>query len=370
MIDALLKSQWFWATSATGSAALSTIAYLFTIHGTAESTNFIHLYSTAGMLSAWLNTILFFLPEHYPVLHRRSSVLAVYAGASSLVFVIVYLLFSAIPTLPQFGFVLVVLLPILYANAYGHHLRAQNYVGVFSRTILLNLLLLLAALPAWWKREPAFLYTATAVLLPLGLIHWATSVFFRIDTETKCAPKIPLFRALLNPSVPVLERTLWDQFILLNFGRAELTFWFYAFSRMISFLGNISYSFSTQSALGDREKDLKLEVAWAFLFSIGLLIAVGSNSSLANNLPLLLGQAFSWLLAASLLASFEKARSTYGFLLITALLDFTARVCLFFASDSLASYNLGALILVCFCASILGLRTYLQSERHEFPSTN
>lgn len=358
-----LRSRGAWATFSTSIAALSTVAYLFSFHGHSAANEFIHLYSTVGMLSAWLNTILFFYPEHSQKLYRRSWAFSIYLGSVALASVICFLVFGLLPSLLQLGFVFSLFLPILAAPAYGFHLRKGSYPAVLGRGIVLNFLFFLAALPGWILHQPEIVYAATALILPLGIGYWVLSPFFSVHSGRDMEFKIPAHRVLLNPSSPVLERTITDQYFLLQFQRADFTFWFYALSRMISFAGNIFYSVATQTSLDSGAKQQRLTKIWLLLFlvAIGNLVTQFANQA---EFSVLLGQAYFWLLAATLLTYFERRTPRYEYFMVLGLVDFAGRILLSMRSDW-PQFAQGLSLLVAFGGAVaLGVFAY-ESRRQK-----
>lgn len=303
-----------WAIASTASAAASTLAYLAVIHGDPGANAFIHLYSTVGMASAWLNTALFFYPERARFLYSRRGAFAAAFAAFCFCLALVRALFELVPTLYEAGFVAALLLPILYAPAYGFHFRAGNYRAVYGRGIALNLAYLAAVLPAAIFNNISLLYPVTAVILPCGLAYWLASDFFRAGAP-RAGMTAPLAavsgaRALANPALPVLDRVLWDQYALIRFAIADFTFWLYALGRVISFSGNVLFSYSTQESLRGETRARGLALAWLAGVA-GALGLLGLGEQAGAQAPFLLGQYSSWLLAASLLREFESPGKSY-----------------------------------------------------------
>lgn len=311
-----------WAFTATLTGALATLTYLLSAHGQPWAAEFIQLYSSLGIVSGWMNALLYFIVPRSLFFQTRK--------ASLLFWGIAYI--SAASTFRQLfhhdidflrgSFLAVNLLPVLYANAFGLEFYEGNYPWPYKRVVTFNSLLLLAGIAAYMlHRSESGLYGWTlAVGVPMALI-WTIDRWNRIDVP---AQRSGLLHPLLNPSLPVLERTLWDQFVLARLDIAKWSLPIYLLGRVVTFTGNVIYSYfiSTNSRVHRSARRGPGRWVWLVMF-IAAAAAAGAVRFAWS--AFLLGQIFSWLITTILSSEYDSESKIYPRLVGVWLLDLAIR---------------------------------------------
>jgi hypothetical protein len=355
-------SRFAWALASTLSSSCSTLLALLLFRKSGAATDFVHLYSTVAMTSACINSYIFLggtfcLPAR---LRLQGVVAALCAGIIS--FTLLFLLFRFVPTLSQAGFTITYLIPILFAPAYRTAFRHLEFARAYGRTIILNAAYLCGAIAGLLAGDPEVIYPATALILPFAAAAWILDPFFLSGDSTLESKEDA--RHLANPSIILLERTMYDQTALIQGGVPGFTWLYYLASRGISFVGTVFFTFSTESAMSRTGKGggHLWSILWGLVACCALLMAIATWSHLDLKWILVLSQFCGWALCNQAISEFDAKRG-YWKIMAFASLDAVLRwVSLqLFAGDG---ENLArALLLFIFLLSIvrLGSRNSIRS---------
>jgi len=346
-----------WAFSATLSAASSTVIYLLFAHGQPWAANFIQLYSTMGMVAGWMNALIYFISPRSFFLQSRQGAILCMAIAILLTKLFFQLAFAHAFGWNEFFFVFSGLIPVLYANAFGVEFYEGNYPWVYRRTVLYNISLLFVALLAWFftpSQEGLFHWTGIVGLV--WLIVWNYDRWNTIDVP-KVRPQS--LRPWLNPSLPILERTLWDQWVLARLGALDWSFWIYLIGRVITFSGNVAYSYlwSTNSKAHRSRRNVPA-ISWAIIL-IAVPVALGGLRYVWC--AFLLGQLFSWLITTELTSEYSSENTRYGKFLMIWALDLAWRGLALALSNSPDEY--GRFVVTSGLLGIVGMTVFLTKRR-------
>ena len=323
-----------WAFLSTFSAALSTAAYLYFIHRAPWAAEFIQLYSTLGMVSGWLNALIYYLSPRSIFLQSRRAAVMFYVGAIVLTAILFRVCFQKTLDFPATLFLAANFLPVLYANAFGVEFFEGNYPWPYKRAITMNFAFVLAtagALLVSPTREGLMYWTGGAGLL--FLLLWSVDRWNQIDVPS---PRTNSGRAWLNPSLPVLERTLWDQLMLSRLGALEWSFFIYLIGRLATFMGNVAYSYIMGT--NSRANYRRGERAWMFWLVVFAAIPVALLGIGYVWCAFLFGQVFAWFLTAELSNCYQRAGSLYRKFLLVWVADFAWRSVVFYFSESMEQY--------------------------------
>jgi hypothetical protein len=331
-----------WAFLSTSSAAFSTLIYLLFAHGQPWGPEFIQLYAVIGLFSGWSNALIYYLAPHYLFLQGRAAALVTYLLGIVITLTLDTLIFSANIQIEELIFTAGVLIPILYANAFGLEFSEGNYPWPYKRVVVFNLLLALGAMAAVFAEDTRHqLFLNTGLVGVLSLLFWLSDRWNRVANHKTSVLSV---QAWLNPAVPVLERSVWDQWTLSRFGTLELSFWVYLLGRGIGFIGNLTYSFLMGRATAMHER-YQWNSFKPILFAGILLVPLSVLVPFLSWTPILFGQIFSLTLSALLTLWFRQPNSTFYLGLIVVWLgDFALRAAAFHFSDDMKSY-LAALFL-------------------------
>ncbi len=324
------------ALISTSTAACSTIAYLTIASQNLWGAEFIQLYSIIGLFSGWLNTLIFFFAPHRPFLQSKTSAALIFSLSISLVlFLYKTLFFHSIGPL-EITFVASSLTPLLFANAFGVEFSEGNYHWVYVRSIFMNAMLALAAALSWFSENHKISLCYFTSLVGLCILaFWAVDRHRKIHNESV---GLFSFQAWLNPSLPILERSVWDQWILSNFRLSELSVWIYLIGRALAFFGNISYSFFLGRFSNLHDKHTKSH-RYFILFSLIAFLSMFVFSFFSAFGPILVGQLFSLLLGLSMTIFFRnKHRFSYLFFVAIWLSDLALRNMILNGSEHIEKY--------------------------------
>lgn len=357
----LLQSRFAWASLSTAVASASTVVYLAVIYGKPGAAEFIHLYSTITMLSAWIFSLLFFLPAYYPILLTRTANLGIYFGTIFLSMASTHWIFSQAISFYEILFAATLLSHILFIPKLGLLFRVSRFREAYSISIIVNFSFLVTALLAATYENISAIYLFTAGCLPLAFLIWFFHPALKIKEDKKTETTLPVIRGFLNPSLPILERTLWDQFLLLHFAKVEFTFWLYLISRIVSFSGTICFSYFTQKALEKDASSKLLRFMTVFVALLAILYLL-SPFRLSLEGSLILGQSIGWICATALLLEFEKKSRTYFKVLGFWVFDFFIRAAVFYlgTQEQYALVNTASMV---FCALLVFHPFFLLEKR-------
>lgn len=345
-----------WAFLSTSSAASSTVLYLVFMHGQDWAPGFIQLYSTMGMVSGWLNALIYFLVPHSAFLQRRLAGICFFGFAILLAASIYHLVFHQPLTPGKLAFLATCFIPILYANAFGVEFYEGNYPWPYRRVVTFNFCCLIAAaLALAFNRTEEALYNWTAMVGVAFFLRWTLDHWNRIDEPT---PLPPSLRPWANPSLPILERTLWDQWAIARLDVLNWSFWIYALSRVLTFSGNVIYSYlmgtgSAAFAATNKNRSLLLWSVAAVALPVAFL---GYEYQWC---AFLLGQLFAWMVTSQLTLRYRERSNAYGLFLLIWISDFTLRFLGLMYSHELQDYTRILLIsasLGIFATFVLALR--------------
>lgn len=305
-----------WAFSATVAAASSTVIYLLLARGKPWAPSFIELYSTMGMVAGWMNALIYYISPRSTFFQGRRGAALCMIIAVTLTLFFFRLIFDQPIHLGELVFVFAGLIPILYANAFGLEFYEGNYPWVYKRVVLYNMSILAGAMLAFvFHPTQAGLFYWTGAVGLLWLLIWANDQWNHIDRPAERPLSI---RPWLNPSLPILERTLWDQWVLARLGALQWSLGIYLIGRIITFSGNVVYSYLLgTNSKAHRRQDGNPVIAWVIIAVALPLALLGLRFAWC---AFLLGQLFSWLITTELSSEYESGGSIYGkFLLIWAL---------------------------------------------------
>lgn len=232
-----------WAFLSTASASASTLVYLFAIWGKSWSSDFLLLYSTACLMAGLLNTAVQYASSTYNQFRLKSVVLLIYFSAVGLVLALHFTLTGHSSEPALLLFVAGILSPLLFAPRFGRAFANDQLQWVFRENVTLNVFLILAAIAGALlaKTQEQFFFWAGSALLPI-FSRWLLSDAPKASRSFSERPGA--LASILNPALPSLERTLWDQWLLASLSLASLGAWVYLSSRLLTFFGNVVFSYS------------------------------------------------------------------------------------------------------------------------------
>jgi hypothetical protein len=311
-----------WAFLSTFSAASSTLVYLLLAHNQTWAPSFIQLYASLGIVSGWLNALIYFLAPRTLVLQSRKASIIFFGLALFLSSSVYTYAFHQQLSGERLFFLAASLIPVLYANAFGIEFYEGNYPWAYKRVVAFNLFLFLAGIGSWcFSHSESGLYRWAALAGLPFILFWSLDRWNKIDVPRERRSAI---QPWLNPSLPVLERTLWDQWILARLDILSWSFGIYVLGRLVTFGGNVTYSY----LLGTNSKanfSRRTHMPW-WPWAVMLLAApVAAGAIRYNWCAFLLGQILAWLLTVLLTSEFESESKAYGKYLLIWFTDFCLR---------------------------------------------
>lgn len=323
------------ASSAKGAAFLSTavtalqsFVVLFSIRRQSFEVEMVNRISIYGVLSGWLATALLTLFRQSPFWRKESTALGLYVFSVVLCELLAFSIYGlpmGLDTLLMAGGFL---LPLLYTISFYKAAVNSQFRWSVDRRFSLGLLTVAFLLLGRWLAgdSPGLFFLTTGLSAVVGVALWfidgkpAVAVF----AGTGLASSRILPRAFLNSILPVFDRTLLDQLVLVKFGLIDRTWFFYFLTRLISFGGNVFLAYLSVRVLHgtDRRKILALTVALP-LVALGLCLGFQLQTNLQA--AMLAGQVCAWMLSSILLGQVSENDSKYEWILGIWGVDLIAR---------------------------------------------
>lgn len=316
-----------WAFFNTILSATATLLILASGFYSANQSAFIHHYSSIGILSAWLNNILFFAPLRFPFIYKRSRIFCIYLIAVFIAVLLPTLIFSTTLQTSDIALAAALLAPTLFAPRYGRLFRAQSAQRAYQEMILWNFALVIVV---------SLCVLLDARALPFGLTLLALCAYLTwlliprsTSQQNSSAPMsitLPMYRYFLNPALPVIERTIFHQALLVALAAQMQIFWLYLLGRLVSFIGTLSFSLATQAALGTKSPEFVLRLLPKIILPLYLLPLLFRDPITQIMAACIANEAFGWLLSARLLHTYEENSTRYGKALQWTLIEWLGRL--------------------------------------------
>lgn len=315
----------FGALATTIAAALSTALYLYISRGQEWAPHFIQLYSLTGMISGWVNAALMHLSPRRPFLQTKACAPLVLLFCLGLAATLFSVLFGS-----KFGFselllTLGIFAPTAFAGIYGRAFSLGHYQWVYSRAVIFNIALFAASLFPLLMGESYFslcVSTGVAGLFILG------SIFFdRWPEKSQDGSPIDPLATVVNPSLPALERGVWDQWTLQLYNVEQASWIIYLCSRLISFSGNTIFSYLMGSMAKKTEPGTKIKkiiVGLAVLDAAILALLLNFDNTRAL---IVFGSFLAWQLSLLMTLYYQsKERIFYHVIAITWIVTLVGRL--------------------------------------------
>ncbi|MGE3261141.1 MAG: hypothetical protein AB7K68_05135 [Bacteriovoracia bacterium] len=324
-----------WAFLSTLSAASSTLIYLYLAHGQPWAPGFIQLYSSLGIVAGWLNALIYFLAPRTIFFQTRKAALFFFFAALLMASTIYAKIFHQELSWEKLCFLATSLIPVLYANAFGIEFYEGNYPWPYRRILAFNIFIFFGAIGSLcFAHDESGLYRwGGAAGIPFFCL-WLSDCWNRIDAPRE---KFDSIQPWLNPSLPVLERTLWDQWVVSRLDVLNWSFGIYALGRVVTFTGNVTYSYlmGTNSTAYKIKRRDNSWWPWAVML-LAAPIAAGAVKYIWC--AFLLGQIFAWFITALLTTEYDSESSSYGKYLLIWFMDLTIRTVGILVAQDLKDY--------------------------------
>lgn len=358
----------FLAFFSQASAAASTLIFLVVIRGRDWSSEFLHIYTWCALLTGGLNTAIYFGVFKWPLLR------AWYFPIIVLIVTVITAFLGTCITLgdfsldiPKLFLISGLVAPILIAPKFGILFGNFRKLEVFRLNIFLNVVLVVGVLISTFiteGRDDFYFWSGLLPFLSLAIISYFTDVSC-VEERIGSLQQHNLV-TILNPALPVLERAVWDQWILKNFGLTDWAWWIYLSSKLVTFFGGMFFTLLTANALeASSNKQFKNEkilvvgiVSLAFV-----LVLMGAYFQPA---AFLCSTFFSWTLGAFLLRFSNKIqKNKYQIVLFLWGFDFIARMLLWALGIKVDTYVL--FLLIAYFPSILFLFVFALKQPARLP---
>jgi hypothetical protein len=287
-----------------------------------------------GMSAGWTNALLFYYGPRVRLLQMKPVIFIFYllqVGAAASIY---SFLFSQKISKAEIGFLAGGLSLFLFAPLFAIEFLEGNYPWVYKRVVASNTLLACAAATGIiWGKEALLWSTFVVGLLVTG--YWATD-------RAAAVPLLPKerisIRPWLNPAVPILERAVWDQWMLVRFQAPSLSLPVYVLGKCITLFGNTLYSFlwgkMGEAPLEVAAKRKRIELLWAF----GVILA--ASTLITPYAAILFGQFLAWAATALFTINYNQKREWNHYVLLLAAwaLDFFLRLAVLAKTQSFDQY--------------------------------
>jgi hypothetical protein len=287
-----------------------------------------------GMTAGWTNALLFYYGPRVRLLQRKQVMFIFYLLLVTAAASLYSQLFNQNISSAEIGFLAGGLSLFLFAPHFAVEFSEGNYPWVYKRVVATNFLLACAATTGIICGKETLLWSTLAVGLIL-ISYWAVN-------KTAAVPLLPKekisIRPWANPAVPILERAVWDQWMLVRFQASSLSLPVYVLGKCITLFGNTLYSFlwgkMGEAPLEAAAKRRRIELLWAF----GALLA--ASTLITPYAAILFGQFLAWAATALFTINYNQKRewNQYVLLLAAWALDFLLRLAVLANTQSFDQY--------------------------------
>lgn len=283
-----LNPRHLWALLSTASAASSTLIYLYFFLHKSDSAEFVHLYSTTMLFCSWVNTACYFFLPRVFASKSFATIILIFTIAIC-VPVIRYFVFSETTGFTQFAFILGLSGPTILAPTFRDLFASGNFRYVYKTNIAVNFVFFFSALIALYFNSSNAIYLGGFIALPI-----CVAICLWNGTQSQNLGGAAL-AALINPTFLILERSLFDQRLLVDSGTADFTIYYYLISRGVTFIGTVLFAIGIERSFHGKSDFIFRRIFYVLslsLLALSLMDAITSNIKIVATL----GQIAMWII--------------------------------------------------------------------------